>query len=425
LCALVWVVVTVTTWVVETVCEIVADTVDIVVGLVKGLVDIVVGIVTGDWTRVLGGLIEIVAPVLKMAFDLLSIATLGTLVGAFVGNANNWALREHARDLLDKRFAGNDDMLMKARDALGIDSGGFGLRLQAVAPRLSLRSDFASQGDGVPDLVKLVRAGLDLKMLAGLSTPPAAWWNRPFPELVPDSGTISAADLDTYVAMGGVGPGVKQFSLFSMSKADLQSRLDVATMHGPELGLKLQWTIVDMRVTSADEILLDAVTNGKFAQVLTMPPFSRHDTTDMAKATMELCMPMAIGAFGFADDSFNGISAHLAGATCIEADANGSFDFPPNGVTGCAFRFRQPDVIFKYVAAHELGHTFGLCHASGGLRIMYTAAKLEKKSAFSWSALLQLWTNGVEAGFTLDEGKRVWDYIVMNFGTQCLTTRAF
>jgi hypothetical protein len=63
-CFLVWVIVTVVSWVVTTVCEIVADVVDLVVNIVKGLVDIVVGIVTGDWTRVLAGLVPSEAEVI-------------------------------------------------------------------------------------------------------------------------------------------------------------------------------------------------------------------------------------------------------------------------------------------------------------------------------------------------------------------------
>src|SRR5258708_5661602 len=59
-CALAWVVVTIGKWVIETTCELVADVIDAVVTVVTGVVDIIVGIFTGDWTRVLAGLGEVV-----------------------------------------------------------------------------------------------------------------------------------------------------------------------------------------------------------------------------------------------------------------------------------------------------------------------------------------------------------------------------
>lgn len=421
-CFLVWVLVTITTWVVQTVCEVVADVVDVVIGFVTGFIDIVVGIATGDWSRVAGGFIEIFAPIGILILDAISIATLGTLVGAFSGNADRWSLRDHVRTLLEARFAGNNDLLMSIKDALGVDAGGFGLRLQAAALRSFVRSDFSSQAGGTPDLITFVNAGLDLKALAGFNPPP--WWNRSWPELVGDSGAaITASDIDDYVAAGGMGKGIKHFTLFSMSKSDMQGLLDVATTHAIELGLILQWTIVDTRLAVAAEVVINAA---NFNTILTMPPFSRHNRAiDAAAAQAELCMPIGIGAFGFTDPTLNGFSADLAGSTCLEAMADGSTAFPADGITGVAFRYRKPEVMFKYAAVHELGHTFGLCHVNGLLRIMFTNAPAEMKSKWSWSSLYQYYTSGVEAGFVLDEAKSVWNYIVMNFAPSCLRHRPF
>ena len=75
LCALAWVVITVGTWVVNTTCELIADTVDVVAGSVTGLIDLIAGILTGDWSRALAGLIRIVGEPVKFALDVLSIAT--------------------------------------------------------------------------------------------------------------------------------------------------------------------------------------------------------------------------------------------------------------------------------------------------------------------------------------------------------------
>jgi len=130
LCALAWVVVNVVSWVVQTVCEVVLDIVDMTVNIVCGMWDLSVGIFTGDWSRALAGLLEIVGGPLAFTLQILSIATLGTLVGTFVGSANAWKLRNYARGLLQEKYGTKDpEGFRKMVDALGLDSGGFGLRL--------------------------------------------------------------------------------------------------------------------------------------------------------------------------------------------------------------------------------------------------------------------------------------------------------
>jgi len=421
-CFLVWIIVTVVSWVVTTVCEIVEDVVDLVVNVLSGIVDIVVGIVTGDWTRVLAGFGKIIGGVVAFVLDVLPILTGGTLVGAFDRAGKKWALRDFARDLLEKKYkAADPEGFDRMAAALGLDSGGFGLRLDAVALRSFIRSNFSSRPGGTPDLIGWLSANsLDLKALAGFNPP--AWWTRGWPELVGNSGPISAADLDDYVAKGGQGKDVKHFSLFSMGTADVQTHLSCADTHASELGLVFRWTTRDAMLTRGDQVLINP---GAFAAILVNPPFSRTNVaTNAAAASSDLAMPMAIGSFGLTDASM-GISAHLAAATCLEADDAGSTAFPSQGITGAAFRYRKPDIAFKYTAIHEIGHTFGLCHVNGLLRIMFTNAAGAKKSIWSGSSAWQYWTNGVEAGFTLEEGKKTWEYIVANFDSARLQTRAF
>jgi len=422
LCFLAWVVVVVVTWVVTTVCEIVADLVDLVVNIVKGLIDIFVGIFTLDWSRIVAGFGEIVGGVIAFVLDVLPILFGGTLVGAFIAAKDGWELRRFVRNLLTTTFGNSDPAgLARMLDAVGLNGGGFGLRLDALALRSFIRSDFSSRDDGTPDLVSWVNSGLDLKALAGFNPP--VWWSREWPELVGDDGNVSEGDLDTYVSSGGRGDGVKQFSLFAMGDGDLQSRLDCADTHSSELGLIFRWTKRDAMLERLDQVL---VNRDAFAGVLPNSPFSRtNSATDATTATAELAMPLVIGGFGFSDGSGMGISAHLANATCLEADDSGSTAFAGEGITGTDIRYRKPDLAFKYTAIHELGHTFGLCHVNGLLRIMYTNAPGQNKSIWSWSSFGQYLTHGVEAGFILDEGKKVWEYIVANFDPSRLQVKAF
>ena len=344
-CFLVWVIVQVVTWVVTTVCEIVADVVDLIGNVLIGLWDILAGLFTLDWSRVLAGFGEIIGGVLKfILIDLNPILIVGTLVGAFDDERKAWELRTFVRGLLRDKFGDKDPSFMRMVDALGLVSGGFGLRLDATALRAFIRSDFTSQRGGAPDLIGWLTANnLDLKMLAGFD--PLMWWSRGWPELKGDNGDISAADLDNYIAMGGRGDGVKQFSLFAMSEGDLQSRLDCADTHSRDVGLIFRWTMRDAMLTRGDQVLID---RNVFAPVLINTPFSRTNrATSAATATAELAMPLVIGGFGFTDGTGMGISAHLQNATCIEADDTGSTAFPGEGITGTDIRYRKPDLAFK------------------------------------------------------------------------------
>ncbi|HXH86157.1 MAG TPA: hypothetical protein VNI35_04985 [Nitrospira sp.] len=400
-----------------------ADVVDLIVNVVTGLIDIVVGIFTLDWSRIVAGLGEIIGGVVAFVLDLIPILIGGTLVGTFIDAADGWSLRSYVRGLLQDKYGDSDpEGLKRMFDALGLNGGGFGLRIEATATRSQIRSDRSSRPGTPPDLVDWHNSGaIDLKMLAGFNPP--VWWSRFWPELVGDNGGISESDIDAYLAAGGIGDGIKHFSLFAMSQGDLNSRLDCADAHSRELGLIFRWTKVDGVLTRSDQVL---VNRPAFATLLTSPPFNRTNTaTNAQRAIDEVTMPLVIGGWGYTDGTGMGISAHLVDSTCLEADDSGSTSFPGEGITGTHFRYRKPDLAFKYTAIHEIGHTFGLCHVDGLLRIMYTNAAGASKSSWSWSSLAQYLTTGVEAGFILDEGKKVWDYIVANVDSARLQTRAF
>jgi hypothetical protein len=426
LCFIVWVIVQIVTWVVQTLCEIVADIVELIAGIVKGIYDIFAGIFTWDGSRALGGLAEIGIGFVVLIGDLIPIVTGGTLVGGIRDERDRWRLRNFAQGLLEDRYRDSDPAgLAQMLDALGINSGGFGLRLNVRALRTFVRSDFSSQPDGTPDLILWLRNNslpVSLKTLAGID-PPYWFGSRSFPELIGDAGDISDVDLDHYVEQNGRGDDVKQFTIFCMSNRDMQQRLDTATQHATELGLILQFTVEDVPLHEASQVIIN---RDRFPEVLKTDPFLRHDRTDLTQATAELCAPIVIGSFGFTDSSGSGIlsgfgvSAHFADSTCLETMAKGTNSFVSEGITGAAFRNARPDQVFKYTAIHELGHSFGLCHVDGLLRIMYTYADSEDKSLSSSSSWWQYWTTGTEAGFTLDEGKKVWEYIVHNFPADCL-----
>jgi hypothetical protein len=425
LCGIVWLVTTVAGWVVRSVCELVADVVDVVVSVVLGIVDIVVGIFTLNWARVWDGLVRIVSAVVTLAVDLFRIVTLGDLVGYTRDSANKWRLRNHVRDLIDaaRRFTPAERASIK--EALGVDSGSFGLRMRFSALRGFVRSDSPSGGGlaagaPTPDLVNFHNdpnpdTRVDLKVLTGFSS--TSFWQRGRPQVVGDTGGISEADIDDYLA-NPRGPQTKQFSVFCMSNGVLDTKLSAAVVKADELGLRLRFDKADVQLTTAAQVRPPADV-APLVSMFTSPPFNRtRGSVNMAGAQADMCLPITLGTFMFSDNSFNGFALNLSQSTCLD----GTTTFAGNDITASVHRDRLPDIAFRYVLIHEIGHTFGLCHVEGADRVMFSPR------AGSWwrSSLVPeyLWLSG-EPGFSHEEAKLVWEYIIGNFSVACLSTRAF
>jgi hypothetical protein len=413
-CFLVWVIVIVVTWVVTTVCELVADAIDIIVAIVTLVINVIVGIVTWDFGRIWDALVDFVSAVGSLIGDFIRLMTAGGLISAFRDSVNKWRLRNYVEDLIDKHGY-SDEQRHQIKDALGITgTGGFGFRLRVAAPRGFVRSNTTTIAGGPPDLVvwnndSNANTRVDLKILAGFDS--TTFWQRGRPEL---EGDPSEDDIDAYLA-SPTAPGTKQFTIRCMSSSDFEFKLDVAASKATELGLKLKFSPADLEFTRAD-LVRPLPSSAGIKAFLTSAPFNRADkATDPAGATGNLCSPLTVGTFLFRDNSYIGYSAHMNDSTCVDGGT-----FPGNGTTGVAFRDRVPDFIYKWVPIHELGHTFGLCHVDGIERVMYSA---KEKSWWSWWAIPEYLFLKGEALFTLDEAKKVWDYIIANFSPDCLARR--
>ena len=211
-CFLVWVIVTIGSRVTHAVCELVADVVDVVVAVFGGVVNIIIGIFTLDWARVWDALVNIVTTVVQLAVDAFRIVTLGDLVGFVRDSVDRWILRNYVRGLIDGHKGYTDDQRRRTKDAVGVDGGGFGLRLRATAFRSFVRSDSTDES-GTPDLVRWhndpnATTKVDLKILAGVDW--TTFWQRSRPEVIPDGAGIGGVDLDAYLQNPAAGP---QFSI--------------------------------------------------------------------------------------------------------------------------------------------------------------------------------------------------------------------
>jgi len=414
LCSLVWIVVTVVNWVVKTVCEILGDAFDLVVAIIKGGWDIIAGIFTWDWSRVWDGFMEIVGAAGGLLGDLIRAFTPCGLIGGFRESINKWRLRGYVEGLIDnhQRFSAQDRAQIK--QALGINGDGFGLRLIAQSYRGYVRSDYITPGDTVPALVRWnndpnPNTKIDLKTLAGFS------WNHFFqrgrPDIRGDNGDISESDIDAYLA----DPASRSFSIYAMSDAVQLEKIHAVQTKGDTIGLKFEVDLHDVLFTEPTQVRAIPSSTG-VVNNLAAAPFNRPPLNS-PNAMSVLCSPIIVGTFQFRDNSYSGYSAHLRTCTCVDGSA-----FLADGGTGAEYRDRLPGFTSTYVPIHELGHTFGLCHVDGLDRIMVSP---RDHSWWSGWLLLEYICFSGEPQFVYDEAKKVWDYIIANFPTDCLAKRHF
>lgn len=412
-CFIVWVVVIVAKWVVETVCELVAHVWDVIVAVVVGIVNIFIGIFTWDWGRVWDAFLGIVSSVVGLFWEVVRTLTLGSLVGAFRDRANQWRLRNYVRGLIDGNRAYSAEERNRIKDALGINGGGFGFRLRFTAYRGYVRSDQTSEEGGIRDLVAWhndedANRRIDLRILAGFES--TTFWQRGRPEI---EGDFSESDVDGYLADPA---SASTFTIYCMSNGVFDDKLSTAVVKASQLGLKPRFDKQDLQLRRPDHVRM-GLSSSAMTSLLESPPFSRtRGSVDLAAAKRDLCAPITLGSFLYRDNSFTGLSAHLVTHPCVDG---GSFD--GDEITGCTFRDRVPDFAFRYVPIHEIGHTFGLCHVDGAHRIMLST---KQKSFFDWATIPEYWLSSGPI-FTYGEATSVWDYIVANFSAECLATRQF
>jgi hypothetical protein len=420
LCAIAWFLVTIITWVIVTVCTVITIVVWVLVTIITSIIDIIVGLVTGDWSRLVNGLLNLATVPFVVAAETVPILSGGTFVGMFMEQSDRIRLENYVRGKVNAQFAEDPALRDRILDALGLNGGGFGLRLDARVFRLYVRSDTVTGDDGVPNLIKwneawkIAPGSNDLVHLANFDPPFAQWDRKRTVTVGTDGGSVTQDDVQKYIDNGGVGPDIRHFVIYAMSEADLDVRTQAATLHGREIGLELRWTASDQQAEEGGQVVVDSARfpSPRFPPVLKEPPFNLG--ANLVAAREELGSPLFLATFSVFDGTIvkRGISANFAGSAC---------GLPADQVTGGAFKSWAPEMFAKYTLIHELGHTFGLCHVAGLTRIMWA----QDSSITSVQFGLQYWTNGLEAGFDLGEAKQVWDYILANFLPERLATRAF
>ena len=410
-----WVIETVLKWVVQTVCTVILTITTMVVAIVVGIGNVVWGIATGNWAQVVDGFIMIAAAVVEGVLGLARAASGGTIFNFAREDRDRARLRRYVRGLLEARFAGDPVALEAAIEAIGVDRGAFGLRLSATARNTFVDAETVLEGDTVPVLIRMhedPNLNIDIRQLAGYQ------WDEFFQRGRPQVVGGGRGEVESYI----MNRGGEAFRIYPMSTRVMRDKATVASERARGLGLMMRFTFDEVEVTAAAAVSLGGSTATQ-DQFNTAVLDRTDETVDAPAARAEQCRP--IGGAVFAIPGFNGFSAHLDDAVCLDGDT-----FVGSNTSGVSFRDRLPDIVFRYVFVHELGHYFGLCHVDGADHIMYTV----RRDWWSWRLLPEyLYFRGTPS-FTLDEARRAWDYIIgdpatagvsSGFPTDCLTTRAF
>ncbi|KAF0192790.1 MAG: hypothetical protein FD165_560 [Gammaproteobacteria bacterium] len=421
-----WVVVKVGKWVVRTVCKIVGAVLGFVRDFFTGLWDVIAGIFTLDWRRILDGLITIGSGFIDLVATLARIQYLGDTLDYIIEEYNRGQLRDYVRKLLEKKYSGEE--LDNIKKTLRVDHGAFGYRIPMRAIRTFLDSETPSPREpGVSNLVVLHEQGeINLRELCGFDFTEGFWNRKRYKTLKKGlhaggggfgeiDNPISEDELDTYLSSRGAqGP---KFIVLCMRDGVLKTKLRAAELKGRELGLMPQWTQETKEVKLPEHIKHKGFDTGVAATSLVnflVDPIGRQrkvrdangNLIDETAALGDLCTPVAVGVFRYTD-TLRGIAACLKGSSCQHL----------HDASGVTFIDNKPDIVWKYVPIHELGHYFGLCHVDGVDRIMYSS---RQNSWFDWWTLPKLLYTKGEPSFTLGEAKQTWDYIVAHFPARCL-----
>jgi hypothetical protein len=328
-------------------------------------------------------------------------------------------LKAYVRTKLGFKYSGQE--FQDIIDNLRIDHGAFGYRIPMRAIRTFLDSETPSPDEtGVPNLVVLHESGeIDLRELCGFNFTEGFWNRKRYKTLkkglVATGGgggeidnPISEDELNTYLSSRGAdGP---TFIVLCMRDGVLKTKLRAAELKGRELGLMPKWTEETQEVTLAEHIKHNGfdtnIASSSLVRFLNDVIQRTSSQVNESGARAELCTPVAVGVFRYTD-TLRGIAACLKGSSCQRV----------HDASGVTFIDNKPDIVWKYVPIHELGHYFGLCHVDGLDRIMYSS---KQNSWFDWWTLPKLLLTKGEPSFILEEGMQTWDYIIDHFPARCI-----
>jgi hypothetical protein len=300
-------------------------------------------------------------------------------------------------DRLRRVFDGDTGGLRRARARIGMFSRPMGLPVLVLPSRFYLDSRSttinlqALHKDGQLDLYTAIGGP---NVCGGRTVNDYPHWEAVYGR----SGvSVTRRDIDLFLSDGPMA--VPPFRVYAITHAVFERHLEVARRKAYEIGLAITWGgIRDYAVSNADEF-----------------PFSQNAQPNILRrfgraggGADDLCQVPALAIHKYLDaPTGNGLTTW--------------FRPPETEPSGVSFRDRAPELIFRWVLIHELGHYFGLNHAghNGLENIMYTNAPDQGLTAVTGNTVVEYILFTGEPHFTLNDARDVWDWLTRT-ATACV-----
>ncbi len=357
----------------------VKDIVDWVRDTVEGVRDLITGLLTLNWCQIQNGLGA-------LSF-LRAITSVTRIPGGlfYTGPREQLAKNKLSSTItaaLTAAFGTDLERIERSKIAARVEGAPVGLPVNIDARRMCIRSSDFLRG--------LHTSGvLNLHAIAGrVSDCQGKFIFSQFDGEVVYTGTnttVSQSHLDDFI---NFGPNeVPSFTVYPI-KRDLYKRyLEVARDKGFQIGLNFTWPkITDLVVSSSEFVPLNdgvSSTSGD-AQTSLLNLMGRTGRGD------DLTLVPLISIFGYIETGLHGLATV--------------------SVKGTTFRTRFPEVVFRFVPIHEIGHYFGLDHPGhpSAKDIMFTAAG----GSIEWGSTIGEYGFGSgEANFTEQDAVDVWTWL--------------
>lgn len=361
------------------------DIVDWVRDTIDGIKELIAGLLTLNWCRIQGGL---------GILNILRVITSITRIPAgwfYTGPAsliNDATLERIITDALENAFNEDAERLDRSKKRARLGGYPIGVPITIDARRLAIRS--------TEFLRTLHTTGvLNLHAIAGrVSNCDGKFISSAFTGEVVYTGTsttVSQSDLDDFISNGP--RAVPSFTVYPIKLATFRRYLEMARKKGFQIGLNFTWPAFKEIVVDSDRFI----------------PLQSDETTDVVQRELltlmgrpsegeDLSTVPCIAIFGYMNSSLHGLTSWYRPV---------SRAFSPSGTT---FRTRFPEVAFRFVPIHEIGHYYGLNHEGhdNASFIMWSPKSEDKKILDAVPEYLFL---SGEANFTEDDARETWQWI--------------
>jgi hypothetical protein len=397
----------------------VQDTLNDTFSIIRDVIGIVGSLLRLDLAGVLHHLGDLLIHSFKLGIDAFRFITLGSVIGGIVAAFEREALRKFVSHLLNSTFGAHPQRLANIRDFVRIDrpTWGFPLPAEHRVFRLDSRKTPLWQWHN--------EGFIDLYQLAGLLSFDSFQVQRP--RTVVRLLDAPLFPVDRYIISKHIESHGDRFPLevWAMSRAAVAEKLKTASDRHKKMAIRLLWNDSDNFSWFQSYTMHDISTKLEYRfDIDTLEQY----LVDRGLRTLpsQNCTLLALGAFHYKEADgkerfgFTVGRSIAEGADSSRCATSGRTDSCCNTVelrkgSGVIHRDVWPNLIFRYVLAHEIGHYLGLCHFGhdGFQNIMWTKEPDAHVSIFSWD-LWSYWYDG-EPHFTLKDGKNTWRFIVDQF----------